>query len=578
LISGKKGMTFSDDDLSVNISYMTETEQQYVHDFISWEDRDKNIALSNIVFTCLEYCLLVNGDKPNKLLEKSIRKREIYLDTNIIFRALGINGPNRYKTINAFLKKCRQARLKIIISYNTKKEFFDTMEYYLEEIRRYPRGNVYTGAYEQLSDYSLFNHYEEWRKSHPGMSLIYYKLSIQSAYEKMVHEYSIVDGERIPDDIYNSDQFKQVRNTYSSAIKKIKDDLHDRYVSEDDRYSLKDSHDATLVHYVECRRKEKLDSDVFVVSSDKILRYWDLSNLEREYPVVIYPSQLFLVLIKTCGRSDNDYDSFVNFINVRSAHQQMSAEKANAIISGISVITEDIVTQEVLISAICSGAYQNIIKNTQDNDALYEAIQEVCKKHLEEELKEKDSMISSLKENENISNERITALEENVQGYEKEISSLKEQVDKQALDINEKEQIINNNTKEIVESKRVNETYKENIYEFAQKKTRLSFALKWYVFPAITVFLIVSYILFVAFQFIACDAEWNFVTRVVELIGQTTFGKSVNGYIAVVDSAVFILLVTIIVPNFFVKPWDNEKRDLDKQNRIERYIKNNKLL
>lgn len=93
LIAGKSGLNFSDSELSVNISYLSETEQQYVHDFIAWEDGDKNIALSNIVFTCLEYCLLVNGDKQNKLLANTIRKREIYLDTNIILEHWVLMAP-----------------------------------------------------------------------------------------------------------------------------------------------------------------------------------------------------------------------------------------------------------------------------------------------------------------------------------------------------------------------------------------------------------------------------------------------------------------------------------------------------
>lgn len=367
LVSGKSETHFSDSELSVDIGYMTEIEQKYVHDFIAWEDGDKNIALTNIVFTCLEYCLLINGDKPNRLLDNSIRKREIYLDTNVIFRALGINGSIRQKTVRAFLHKCKQARLKLVISHSTKKEFFDTIDYYLNEIRRYPRGNVYSGAYEQLSDYTLFNHYEEWRKTHPAMSLMYFKSVIQSSYDKMVREFGIVDDEKIPKTIYDSEEFKQVRNSYSATIKKLKDELHDRYVSEDDRYSLKDSHDATVVHYVEIKRDDNHDSDLFFVSSDKILRYWDLSRSEKEYPVVIYPSQLFLVLIKTCGRSENDFDSFVSFINVRSAHHQMPAEKANVIISGISTITEDIKTQEILVSAICGGEYQNVFQDIKNH-------------------------------------------------------------------------------------------------------------------------------------------------------------------------------------------------------------------
>lgn len=557
LISGKTGLDFSENELSVDITHLSNEEQEYVRNFIEWESGDKNIALSNIVFTCLEYCLLVNGDKPNRLLSKSIRKREIYLDTNIIFRALGINGPIRQRTVEAFLKKCNQARLKLIISHSTKNEFFSTIDYYIQELDRYPRGNIFAGAYEKLSDYTLFNHYEEWRVNHPSMSLAYFKYYIRTSYEKMVKKYSIIDGEKIPGKIYNSDQFKNVRNSYSATIKKLKNELHDRYFSEDDRYSLKDSHDATVVHYVEMRRDENEDSDIFFVSSDKILRYWDLSRPEKDYPVVIYPSQLFLILIKTCGRSENDFDSFVSFINVRSAHHQMSAEKANAIISGISTITEDIKTQKILISAICDGEYQNILQESQNNDELYKTVQEVCKRYLEEKLEEKEN--------------RITLLENTAKQHENDIISLQGCVEKQNVCIDEKDRIIEKSRKE-------SEEHKEKLCSYAKKKTQLGFILKWYVFPIIAVVGVLTYALFIAFQFVACDAEWNLATKIIEMIGKTTFGKNVEGYIAVIDSALFIVLTAIVIPNFWVKPWDNEKRNIDRSERIEKYIAKNKLL
>ena len=578
LISGKSKTSFSDSELSVDIGYMSEVEQKYIHDFIAWEDGDKNIALTNIVFTCLEYCLLINGDKPNRLLDNSIRKREIYLDTNVIFRALGINGPIRQKTVRAFLNKCKQARLKLVISHSTKKEFFDTIDYYLNEIRRYPRGNVYSGAYEQLSDYTLFSHYEKWRQTHPTMSLMYFKSVIQSSYEKMVREFGIIDDEKIPKAIYDSDEFKKVRNSYSATIKKLKDELHDRYVSEDDRYSLKDSHDATVVHYVEIKRDENQDIELFFVSSDKILRYWDLSRSEKEYPVVIYPSQLFLVLIKTCGRSENDFDSFVSFINVRSAHQQIPAEKANVIISGISTITEDIKTQEILVSAICGREYQNVFQDIKTNDELYEAVQEVCKRYLEDELKEKENEIEVLRGSATVSEGRITSLEETAVNREKEISSLRGQVEQQASDIVVKNKTIDEKNKKISESQKKSEEHKEQICNFAKKKTRLGLILKWYVFPIVTALLVIAYIAFLALQFVACDADWNFVTKIIESIGETTFGKKVEGYIAIIDSGIFVFLTSIVIPNFFVKPWDKEKRNADKQKRIEKYIVKHKLL
>ena len=104
LLLGNQGTPFRDSEISVDITELDATEKMFVHDFLEWDDAAKNAALANVVYTCLEYCLLVSGDSPNSLMKGVIRQRVVYLDTNVIFRALGINGESRKKVICAFLK------------------------------------------------------------------------------------------------------------------------------------------------------------------------------------------------------------------------------------------------------------------------------------------------------------------------------------------------------------------------------------------------------------------------------------------------------------------------------------------
>ncbi len=570
LLCGKSGTEFSDNELSVNVSYLNEKEQQYVHDFVAWDDGDKNIALTNIVFTCLEYCLLVNGDKPNKLLSSNIRKREIYIDTNIIFRALGINGPVRKQTVTAFLNKCKQANLKLIISHNTRKEFFDTVDRYIDQILLFPRGNIYSGAYEQISDYTMFSFYEEWRQSHASLTLIYFKIYIKSLYEKMIKEYRMLDDEKIPKALYDSEQFKDTRNAYSSSIKKVKDDLGDRAFADDDRYSRKDSHDATVVHYVEVRREESEDTDLFFVSSDKILRFWDMSRTEKEYPVVIYPSQLFLVLIKTCGRSENDFESFVSFINIKSAHQRISAEKANAIISGISSITEDISSQQILVSAICDGEYQNIIKDCNDNDELYQAVQSISKNYLEEELKKKADIISSLQKGSEDKQETIVELRKITDERDETIVSLESS-------IGNKDKLIQTKGQKIKKQQKTIKNQKKRVLSFAEKKIMPKFIFCNYVVPVSLVLLSTLVLLFLLLQFFLRDKSWNFAILFFDWIKSTWFGEKVGDFVYSID-ALFVGIMWWLLNKYMKNPFDKKKTSAEKTKMIQAYIEKNHLL
>lgn len=557
LLIGKYEETFSDKELSVNVDDLTPEEKEYVHNFLIWDNDEKNVALGNIVYCCLEYCLLVNGDAPNSLISKTIRKREVYLDTNVIFRALGINGMPRKRVVIAFLDKCRQAKIKLVISMHTKREFRDTIAHYISEIAQYPRGSIYVGAYEQLADYTIFSLYDEWSQRHKGLSLKYFSTYINSLYATLISKYNIIDDERIPSDVFDSDDFKTKRNAYSASIKESKQAVRQYYYEDYDGYTKSNSHDATVIRYVEVLRQRCDESkDIFLVSSDKALRYWDMTRKENPYPVVVYPSQLFLILIKLCGRSESDFDSFVSFINIRTNTKQLSPEQANIVLAGISSITEDIRTQEVLVSAVFDDDFQNIIQHSNTDSELYQNVQTYSQNYLDEQLKAKDETIVAVSDESAAKDVKI----ENAEKHAQEMDELLD-VEKRKTASKEKE----------LEEKR------EHICKYAERKILPWYIFKWYISPFAVVLYSVLFVVFIALQFFFCEADWNLATKLFELIATTTFGKNVEGYIAVIDAATFAVLSVILVPQFWVKPWDAEKRTNDKQAKIAKYIEKNKL-
>jgi len=552
-----KGNSFSESELSVDVKELNDHERQFVHDFIAWDNAEKNAVLTNLVFCCLEYCLLVNGDDVNPLVKNVIRKRTIYLDTNIIFRALGINGPNREKVVLAFLKKCRQAGLNLVILHETEKEFQDTIAHYITQIREFPRGRFYAGAIEQISDYNMFSFFDNWRLDHESLSLNYFSQYINALYLGLCKDYKIVRDQHIPKEVFHSAQFKKSCEQYARAIKARKQQIRDYYVPDDMCYSSRDKHDARVVSYIEYKRRTATETDdIFMASSDKALRYWDMNRSHDDYPVVVYPSQLFLILIKMCGRSDNDFESFVSFINIRPRSKQITAEKANVIISGISSITEDLQVQRTLVDSVFNDDFQNIIKQSSTDQELYQKVQLFSQNYLDEQLKEKDK---KLREAEEIAAHTVgekAVLTQNVAERDAELKQKEEEIKRKETES---------------EDKRV------RICKFAEKKTRFPFIMKWYVFPMIAILLVVAFCAFVFLQFAFCDKSWNIANIVFSYVENTSFGKNVDSYIAVIDGAAFTILMTVLLPQFWVKPWDKEKRNQDKQKRIERYINKNNL-
>lgn len=578
LLSGEKDHSFTDADISVNSSELSDAERKLVHDFVKWENRDKNEALTNLVYCCLEYCLLVNGDKINPLVRNAIRKRTVFLDTNIIFRALGINGLSRKKLILSFLSKCNKAGFKLVILHVTKKEFLNTIDYYISMLASYPRGNVFQGAYQVISDENIFSFYESWKDTHSQLSLTYFRKYIISQYDTICKEYHIADNQLIEPRIFNSESFIQNTNFYASRIKSIKQQNRDYYRPEDYDYSSRDSHDATMIAHIESlRSKEDEECDIFLASSDKILRFWDMTREGDGYPIVVYPSQLFLILIKLCGRSENDYDSFVSFINIHPKSHQLSAEKANIIISGISSITEDIETQKILVESVYGPEFQSIISSSDSNDDLYSKIQAHTQSICDLKLKEKDDTIKHLEQQ---IEEKDTQKEtdDSIMSAQREaILSLNSELQQSEQAHIEKDNQITAKDNELKEKDDTTADKNEKIRKYVEKRINKPFVMKWCIFPCISVVLLLVYVLFVVFQFTFTTASWNPSIFIIDHLSDSYFATHVDNWIPIMDGALFLFLTGIIIKAFWVNPFDYEKKNLDKEKRISNYIKKHKL-
>ena len=555
LLAGKDGTQFSSSELSVDVSCLSDVEKQLVHDFLAWDNIAKNAALGNLVYCCLEYCLLINGDSPNSLLKDFIRQREIYLDTNVIFRALGINGVSRQNVVTTFLRKCKQAKLKLLISHSTRTEFFDTIDYYVSQMEHYPRGDIYLGAYEEIADYNIFAFYEGWRQEHTRMSLKYFVTYIKSLYLKLIKDFGIEDDVKIPGTIFHSDEFKNVRNRYSASIKSVKQGIKADYLADDYRYSNRDSHDATVVRYIELLREKSADKDIFLASSDRALRLWDMNRLDGEYPVVVYPSQLFLILLKTCGRSDNDYDSFVSFINIRPSSKRVSPENAHIILSGISSITEDISVQKHLVEAVFSDDFQNVIKNSTSDMDLYEKVQRISQNYLDEDLRKKEAT--------------IVALQADVSRYGIEGKALQDKIEEKDTALTESSRTIQRQDEEIKQKQ-------DRILSHAERKTQPKYIAKTYVIPVLLALFVLTFVLFILLQFICKGEKWNFAVAFFDWARETYFGTYVGDCIYAIDLAL-AAIVGWMLKKWMVNPFNKKLNELRKVELVQRYIKDNHL-
>lgn len=109
----------------------TKEEVDAFNNFIDWDNYKKNIAVFNVFLKAIEFSIFTSS-KGIKELTKDIFKGKRYcLDTNIIFRLLGIGGEERKESLLKVIKWCTYQGIQ-----------FEYSSYTFEELKRRVQASV----------------------------------------------------------------------------------------------------------------------------------------------------------------------------------------------------------------------------------------------------------------------------------------------------------------------------------------------------------------------------------------------------------------------------------------------------
>lgn len=291
----------------------SEEDKAIINKFLDWDNNEKNAAIYNLASYALEYCLLTNRQGMN--LDVNILKNKyLYLDANILFRAIGINGDDRRLRTEQFLSHFSKVQQKLCITKETDSEFKETLDYYTDKIKRNtaPTMKVNPKVYiETVNIDGFFKCYYNWRINRSDTSVETFKVFLLAKYDELLKRFKIEKDVIKP---YDEDKLLGKIKDYASSI---------RTYNEDKSYSAAEI-DARNIIWLESKRNGQ-NEDLyqvkhFLVSSDQHLRRWDYNRNSNEIPIVILPSQWLSLILRYMERTDNDYKSFVYFLNITSVH------------------------------------------------------------------------------------------------------------------------------------------------------------------------------------------------------------------------------------------------------------------
>lgn len=374
-------------------------EIDIINNFVKWDNDAKNRAIFKLVNYCIEYAVVVNNSSED-VLSKSLRTKIFYLDNAILYRALGINGETRRKRTISFLKKCKESGQKFVISKFTRIEFFNTIEYHLQQLdTSTPFGQISPRTFRRYANGDgFYQFYHEWRNGRINYGFDIFKTHIHTLYKELVKQFNIDEDFKVP---FNEREEPSIIAKYRDEIQTIKKtNRHEPHLM-----------DARNMFWIECiRNGNNIDiasTKYYFVTSDQKLQSWD-KNHSTNQPLTLLPSQWMGLILKYVSRSSDDYKSFISFMNLPKDNSIVSEDELQAVMAGISEMTEEFSKQESIIESMVEIKFGDILKgNIQENAKAYakDKLEKEFEKQLEkkereriEQTKAHDNIVSHIKE------------------------------------------------------------------------------------------------------------------------------------------------------------------------------------
>ena len=523
------GTTDIKDIVNFNDLNYTQFEIEIINSFLNWENDEKNIAVFNISNIALEYCLISNK-KGNAFKLESLKDKVFYLDTNIIFRAIGINGEFRKHRITTFLNKLLEAKETLVISKFTFEEIKSTIKYYVSTLNRKYSSKINSNIFIKYSTNADFlEFYHIWRKNRSNDSLELFEAFLLGEIDKIKTEFKIKYDFNIDID-FTDKKIEEIILDKASSINTYK--TNEKNYSN---YIEASVIDAKNIYLIEKKRNYQyfniFDCKYYFISSDQYLRKWDYS-INRTVPTVILPSQWMSLLLRYLNRSSDDFKSFVSFLNISNNEKFVTNENLQLILKGMSEITTDFDYQNTIIKEMINSQFFGILEKIFSEDDIVTKAKSFAKSTLEKEIE--------------IVKYENKKLESKFEKYQDNTSSAIKNLQQ------EKNNQRSNNEELIKENKIIKA-------ELINAKVRIDYnKYKSKAYYFIPILFICFLWLFLTFFF--TTENWNFVSvykNYVNNLPENSVEKNINEYVYLLPLSIGVFSIFFIFNRLF----NNEKKE-----------------
>lgn len=202
---------------------------------------------------------------------------------------------------------------------------------------------------------------------------------MESKYRDWIKKYKIDVDKKVP---YDEEDSKD-----STTIK---------LYTEEITYKGKINYDALNIYWVECLRKQEesfsgfAEEKYFILSPHKALKKWDMDR-KLGLPLIVTPEIWALLLCRFISRSEDDFKSYINYINLKVSDEEtiINNKQFYIIIKAIEEVTEELMQQETIIDVLVEEKFAYLQKEEDKeltNDDIYEKTKEKAEKLLSDRV------------------------------------------------------------------------------------------------------------------------------------------------------------------------------------------------
>jgi len=410
---------------NISINYTDEKSRKIINSFINYEDDNKDKYIYYVITLAFEYSMTLNfsdGVTSSELLD-----RTIYLDSNIIFRALGLNGKKRKKRIDTFLNKCLIEGQKLIITNLTEIEFQSTLKHHTEILDDYKIKS--SKSYNYIYSEDITSAYLEEKRENAFLNAEIFRSNIQTRYKRFKEKFGI-DIDSIDEDLKKKDE----NNTLAKSLFCFKNNI-----TFDESYDYLESYSRDIINteYISKINKDEqiLPSNIFVSADGKLLSW--IKSKPNYINFAMLPSDWLSYILRFSSRSNDEYKSFVELLKISPINKlHFQPIHIKKIFDAIDSFCETPEQEEDFIRTMMENDIEKIneISNIKDKDKINKQINELLLKEMNiqhtKELKMKNNEIkvkdSKLKQNEIDKEEKIKRID----SLETSYKQINEELDK----------------------------------------------------------------------------------------------------------------------------------------------------